>query len=438
MSDFDMKFGRGRIQLREPRNAAAAFLQIEQPPVQVSTIESNSLNPSVGLDTFMSEQLVGSLKHLTLKGRSILLTIHQPSAETFGLFDKVILLKDGYTVYQGEPGLALPDFVEAGAVRPSDKYINPADYLLLSLSTEGDELLERISRHSRHLMYERRCRGGEVPDGQQLSTLCWRESLSLFRNKPRILTKCSEVGIVSLIFGFLYWQLPDDFSAVQTKLGLIFILLFYWNYSTYIGALQIELSDRERYRREVQSNAYSTSAYLLSTTLVRLGLDTLYTLVFYSVPYWMAGLDGGVTNFLIFIFVAWLSSRAAVSYGYLISSISPSMKVAFAGHIPLLLPLFLTAGLFINVDTIPWYLKWCQYISFYYYSFEAMCVTQFYSEEPYPLCNGMSCPLNSGEDVLESLSFQESSVWIKDIPMLFVLLVAYRLLALLFIKKGTQ
>ena len=58
----------------------------------------------------------------------------------------MILLKDGYTVYQGEPGLALTDFIEAGAVRPLDKYINPADYLLLSLSTEGDELLERISR----------------------------------------------------------------------------------------------------------------------------------------------------------------------------------------------------------------------------------------------------------------------------------------------------
>ena len=57
-----------------------------------------------GLDTFMSEQLVNSLKHLTLKGRSVLCTIHQPSAETFDLFDKLLLMKKGQVVFEGHPG----------------------------------------------------------------------------------------------------------------------------------------------------------------------------------------------------------------------------------------------------------------------------------------------------------------------------------------------
>ena len=79
-----------------------AKLQLE---LYMATEQQNPLSDTLilvyfhsGLDTFMSESLITSLKKLTCKGRSVLCTIHQPSAETFALFDKIILIKKG--IYQ--------------------------------------------------------------------------------------------------------------------------------------------------------------------------------------------------------------------------------------------------------------------------------------------------------------------------------------------------
>ena len=94
----------------------------------------------------MSEQLVNSLKHLTLKGRSVLCTIHQPSAATFALFDKILLMKRGSVVFEGQPSDIMELFQTAGAAAPTDKNINPADYLLYSLCTESDDVITALHR----------------------------------------------------------------------------------------------------------------------------------------------------------------------------------------------------------------------------------------------------------------------------------------------------
>ena len=102
--------------------------------------------PTSGLDTFTSEQLVNSLKHLTLKGRSVLCTIHQPSSDTFHLFDKVLLLKKGRVVFVGPPDESMTRFRDMGAVQPACDNINPADYIMFSLCTESEEFIETLYR----------------------------------------------------------------------------------------------------------------------------------------------------------------------------------------------------------------------------------------------------------------------------------------------------
>jgi len=219
---------------------------------------------------------------------------------------------------------------------------------------------------------------------------------------------------------------------------MIFLLLFYWNYSCYISVIPVELFNRSAYRREIQSSMYCATSYVTSKSLVRAPFETLYTLIFSSVVYWMAGLDPNPACFLLFILAAWLSAQCAVSFGYLTSAISPSFQVAMAIHIPVILPLFLTAGLFINAGTVPWYLVWCQWLSYYYYAFEVMCATQFYGEHVFEGCEGGTCPLNSGDEVLASLAFRAQNVWRVDIPMLVVLVVAYRCLALFVVYRRAK
>ena len=59
---------------------------------------------------------------------TILATIHQPSSEIFYTFDRVIVLADGFTIYNG-PTLGVKGYLESLGVKLG-KYTNPSDWLL--------------------------------------------------------------------------------------------------------------------------------------------------------------------------------------------------------------------------------------------------------------------------------------------------------------------
>ena len=44
--------------------------------------------PTSGLDSFMAESVITALQNIAKEGKTVLATIHQPSSETFALFDR--------------------------------------------------------------------------------------------------------------------------------------------------------------------------------------------------------------------------------------------------------------------------------------------------------------------------------------------------------------
>ena len=61
--------------------------------------------PTSGLDSSTSKRIVQLLRKEAERGMAVLATIHQPSSDLFMMFDKVILLSEGYTVYCGPPSM---------------------------------------------------------------------------------------------------------------------------------------------------------------------------------------------------------------------------------------------------------------------------------------------------------------------------------------------
>lgn len=60
--------------------------------------------PTSGLSSRDSENVMDLLKELTLKGKLIFVVIHQPSSDIFKMFDKLFLLDTGgYSIYYGNP-----------------------------------------------------------------------------------------------------------------------------------------------------------------------------------------------------------------------------------------------------------------------------------------------------------------------------------------------
>jgi len=105
-------------------------------------------NPSVllldectsGLDATSSLRLVKSLRKMSrLRGTTVVLTIHQPRAEVFSLFDSLILLgTGGFLVYSGPTVQAASLLSQAPCVSLNlEKYDNPGDFIIDVLGLGG-------------------------------------------------------------------------------------------------------------------------------------------------------------------------------------------------------------------------------------------------------------------------------------------------------------
>merc|ERR1719403_27007 len=91
----------------------------------------------------------------------------------------------------------------------------------------------------------------------------------------------------------------------------------------------------------------------------------------------MVGLNSEVEKFFIAVGIAELLTQAVVSFGYMISCAAPSVNIALAIGPTILIPLMLFGGLFLQNSTIPVYLDWVKYVSWFRYGFEALLINQW-------------------------------------------------------------
>ena len=104
---------------------------------------------SNGLDSSTTFQIVTCLQQLThITGYTTLVSLLQPDPETFGLFDDIILMAEGMTLYHGPKEYVLEFFESCGFRCPQRKGI--ADFLQEVCDVSLTSLTNKIWQLSIH------------------------------------------------------------------------------------------------------------------------------------------------------------------------------------------------------------------------------------------------------------------------------------------------
>jgi ABC-type multidrug transport system ATPase subunit len=94
--------------------------------------------PTTGLDSRAAQTVMRVVRRIARSGRSVICTIHQPSAELFYLFDRLVLLASGgHQIFFGDLGTRSKHFVKylesVPKVQPIPHRVNPASWMLEEL-----------------------------------------------------------------------------------------------------------------------------------------------------------------------------------------------------------------------------------------------------------------------------------------------------------------
>lgn len=102
-----------------------------------------------GLDEVTAAQCIRLLKNLAKQNRTVVCTIHQPSATTFALFDHIFVLARGQCVFQGGPSVLVP-FLNRINLRCPTHY-NPSDYIIELCDSDYDgTIVTALSRETQN------------------------------------------------------------------------------------------------------------------------------------------------------------------------------------------------------------------------------------------------------------------------------------------------
>jgi ABC-type multidrug transport system ATPase subunit/ABC-type multidrug transport system permease subunit len=86
--------------------------------------------PTTGLDSSISLEVMSAVRNLANQNRTVICTIHQPSEDTFALFDTLLLLAEGRVIYFGPAATTTEYFTLSPYKFVCKTGANPADFVV--------------------------------------------------------------------------------------------------------------------------------------------------------------------------------------------------------------------------------------------------------------------------------------------------------------------
>jgi len=372
--------------------------------------------PTSGLSSRDSENIMDLLKELGLKGKLVFVVIHQPSSDIFKMFDKLMILDvGGFPIYYGNPVDSVIYFktvvhhvnsnesecIECGNVNPEqvfniieskvlDEYGNLTHNRKISPSEWNVHYKEKIEKKINEASAYT-----EIPEStfkvpnklKQFKVFITRDVLSKLTNKQYLSINLLEAPVLAFILAYLIKFYNTDLS---NKVGYIFrenenmpaYLFMSVVVALFIG-LTVSAEEIIRDRRILKRESFlnlSKGSYLWSKIIIMFVLSAIQTFMFVIIGNSVLEIQGMNMSYWMVLFT---TSCFANMLGLNISA-SFNSAVTIYILIPfLIIPQLLLSGVTVKFDKLNPSITSQSYVPFTgevmtsRWAFEALAVKQF-------------------------------------------------------------
>ncbi|KAG4068169.1 hypothetical protein HA402_001594 [Bradysia odoriphaga] len=414
--------------------------------------------PTTGLDSHSCTQVVNLLRYLASQGRTIICTIHQPSAKLFQEFEQVYVLSQGECLYQGSANKIVP-YLQSVEL-PCPKYHNPADYIielacgeygndkisLMVQSMENGECIQWLNDPSAIMkledlrkMYPLSTNSKEnnaleaTSAFNQLKILMKRGFLKMSRDTTLTHLRIGVNVFVALMLGCLFIKAGNEGSRVLDNYNLLFAILIHQGMTTMMLTVLTFPMELSILLKEHFNRWYSLKMYYTSVTLVDVPLSILCCVIFTVMIYVLSGQPMELSRFAMFFAISLLLDFVGQTMGLCVGAWFDVVNGTFLAP-TLSIPMMMFAGFGVTLRDIPSYLKWGTYISYMRYGLEGY-VGAIYGDNRENLeCDeAMYCHYRYPSKFLSEITMEGDQFW-YDLVALLIIFVFFRVCAYLVLR----
>ncbi|KYN05399.1 PREDICTED: ATP-binding cassette sub-family G member 4 [Cyphomyrmex costatus] len=419
--------------------------------------------PTTGLDSSSCMQVVNLLKILARQGRTIICTIHQPSASLFQLFDQVYVLTNGECLYQGATSKLVP-YLENMKL-PCPMYHNPADYIIeLACGEYGYDKINMLitgSQNGRNLKWfdnpevlkdAKSLRAEHPLDGRrnimnnnnglhatnlvhQIKILLRRGFIMSKRDMTLTHLRIGVNILVGVMLGTVFLRSGADGSRVIDNYNLLFAILIHHMMTTMMLTIvtfpmQMSILLKEHFNRW-----YSLKAFYTAITLIDVPISIICCIFFSIIVYLMSAQPWEIIRFSMFLSISLLIMFIGQGTGLMIGAVFNVVNGTFVGP-TLACPLMMFAGFGVSLRDLPSYLKWGSYLSYLRYGLEGFVGAIYGMDRPILDCKEKGefyCHYKYPSKFLSDISMSGDQFW-NDIIALTIILLITRCSAYLLLR----
>ena len=423
--------------------------------------------PTSGLDATSAQALIKTLKDLARMGHSVAVVIHQPRTAIYNMFDHLLLLSKGQTIYNGSACGARAHLEACPIVERLPPETGIADWMMDVISAdESRPEGPRLPQHWKdadtsaladcqpdaHGKRDRRPSLSDLKKVPKFETSFWVQ-LKLLLSRTLKQQRGERLTLVAAVLTFTYsfftslfwWRIPDDTNRIYERNSLLFFMLIAQSNQVVIGSMQTFSRESNLLSRERAKKMYRVLPFFIAKTLSDMTNNVLLPMLYGMIVYWTANLRPTAAAFFMFLLSYYLTMSTAQSMGLFLSIAIPNTQIALILAPAITLFFMILGGFYIPLSNIHVGIRWATWLSFARYGYSSQIVNEYAGRTIPCSTDGVSisiggnsdvCPL-PGEEVLYSLGIEgiSTNYWF-NIGMIVVLQVFFRVAAYILLRRS--